>query len=127
MRYVVLLSVVFASAAFAQDAGTPSDAPVKTHCEDPDAPPDIPGVSVCLHAGQPAPFSGYENTFDEEKRRAKKLVKKEGTLDSEAKNDSIVSKPVFVTVICVAAAGIAAAISSGVCAATNCLNQPQRK
>ena len=123
-----MIAFVLAVALSQADGGVdaplaPRATPSVSHCDDADMPKDRPGWRVCLRAGTPAPWDGMLNSFGEEARLAKRDAKAEGTQAAEKRDDAIVSKPVFIAVVCVAVAGVAAAIASGACAASNCLKR----
>lgn len=82
--------------------------------EAPDAPiiEDIPGSTVRLRTGEPAPFDGQLLSFDEQVRRGKRLATAEAELEA-AHASVLVSKPVLVALI-LGSIAAGAAIATGV-------------
>lgn len=115
MKPIALLLCV-ALPAFAADP--PSDAPKAETCAD--GPTDLPGVSVCLEQGQPAPFRARALSFPEDMRR-ERINERNATFYTDVtKGDVVVvSKPAFYALIAGGTAAVVTAIVLGGLAASH--------
>jgi hypothetical protein len=103
MKTIALLLVVAVPAL----ADPPADAPVV----------DMPGTSVHLPAGQPAPFPGQLLSDEENIRRAKVAADCKATL-ADAEQGVLLPKPAVAALISVAAAAIISSVTLGIAVAT---------
>lgn len=94
--------------SFIAFADPPPDAPVA----------DLPGVSVRVVAGQPAPFDGRLLSDEENVRRAKKEASERATLVDAQANGVLLPKPAVALLISAGAAAVITSIVLGVALAT---------
>lgn len=115
MKTLAALLLV-SSVAFAQGKELPGDSqPIPiTEADSPVIAPDLPGISVRLRAGEPAPYDGRLLEHDESVRRGKALVSCRGEL-ADAKTNEWLSKPVLIAFI-VGGLALGAAAGAGVTA-----------
>jgi len=94
-----------------------ADPPTDSSTVENDSPvlaPDLPGVSVRLRPGEPAPYDGRLVALDENVRRGKALVDCRAELEA-GKQNAWLSKPVLITLI-VGSVVLGAAAGAGVTA-----------
>lgn len=87
-----------------------------------DQAPDVPGVSVKLRAGEPAPYDARALSFQENCERGKAAVACQAEL-SDAKTNTWTKPGVIVGMILAAAALGAAAATIGICTKVDCLKK----